>query len=98
MGVLIIIGSTVVAGTIIHRLYASFAPPPMATTPPLAPASLASPPMAPLAARLAPGEQIEGIAAAGPDLAVWVSGPAGARVLLLDPVSGTLRVGLSTAK
>ena len=96
MGVLIVIGTTVVIGTVIHRLYARFAAPPM----PVAPLAAPMAPVAggvPVAAALAPGEHIAGIAGAGPDVAVWVSGPKGDRVLLLDPASGAVRVGLQSA-
>jgi len=95
MGVLIVIGTTVVIGTVIHRLYARFTAPPM----PVAPLAAPMAPVAgnvPVAAALAPGEHIAGIAGAGPDVAVWVSSPKGDRVLLLDPASGTVRVGLQT--
>lgn len=101
MGVLIVIGTTVVIGTVIHRLYARFAAPPMPAAPlaaPMAPVAGNVPIAAvPAAAALAPGEHIAGIAGAGPDVAVWVSGPKGDRVLLLDPANGTARVGLQTA-
>ena len=46
-------------------------------------------------AGLAPGEHIAGIASAGAGLAVWVNGPKGDRLLLLDPASGTLRTLLA---
>ena len=94
MAVLIVIGTAVVVGTIIHRLYARETAPPSMVAAPLAG------PMAPVAATAAalqPGEHIAGIAAAGADVAVWVSGPAGARLLLLDPASGQVRVGLTEA-
>lgn len=94
MGVLIVIGTTVVVGTIIHRLYARIsAPPPMAAAPLSAPAAPAAV-VAGTVASLLPGEHISGIAAAGPDVAVWVSGPDGDRLLLLDPVSGQAHVAL----
>ncbi len=98
MGVLIVIGTTVVVGTVIHRLYARFNAPsiPAAPVAPVA-GSVAVPVAHAVAAALEPGEHIAGIAAAGPDVAVWVSGPKGERVLLLDPVSGTARVGLQSA-
>lgn len=100
MGVLIVIGTTVVVGTVIHRLYARFNAPSIPAAPlaaPVAPVA-GNVAVAPeVAAELAPGEHIAGIAAAGPDVAVWVSGPKGERVLLLDPVSGRARVGLQTA-
>lgn len=97
MGVLIVVGTTVVVGTIIHRLYARHsAPPPTAA----APLSVPAAPLAPVAvtaARLAPGEHISGIAAAGADVAVWVSGPEGDRLLLVDPASGQVSVALRSA-
>jgi hypothetical protein len=93
MGVLIVIGTTVVVGTIIHRLYARVsAPPPMVAAPLAAPAAEAG-----VAAQLPPGEHIAGIAAAGADVAVWVSGPSGGRLLLLNPASGQISVGLQEA-
>jgi hypothetical protein len=46
---------------------------------------------------LAPGEHIAGIAGAGPDVAVWVSGPGGDRLLLFNPASGQITVGLRSA-
>jgi len=93
MGVLIVIGTTVVVGTIIHRLYARFATPPMAV-PALAAPAVPVAAVASAAAGLLAGEHIEGMAAAGPDVAIWVTGPQGERVLLLDPVSGQTRVAL----
>jgi hypothetical protein len=93
MGVLIVVGTTVVVGTIIHRLYARVsAPPPMAM--PLALPALPAVAAVPVAAQLPPGEHIAGIAAAGGDVAVWVNGPDGGRLLLLNPVSGQISLGL----
>lgn len=105
MGVLIVIGTAVVIGTIIHRLYArNSAPPPMPAPPlstPMAPAALYAAPAggagAPAwgqAVRLQTGEHIAGIAAAGGDVAVWVSGPAGDRLLLLNPATSQASVAL----
>ena len=99
MGVLIIVGTTVVFGTIIHRLYVKFAAPstplPLASVPPPIGAVPATLPASALA-QLAPGEHISGIAAAGSDLAVWVSGPNGDRLLLLNPVTGQVRAVLAS--
>lgn len=93
MGVLIVLGTAVVVGTIIHRLYARVsAPPPLAAAPLALPAAPAEAAME--GVRLQPGEHIAGIAGAGADVAVWVTGPAGARLLLLDPARGEVRVGL----
>ncbi len=93
MAVLIVVGTTVVVGTIIHRLYARVtAPPPIS-----APLSVPQAPMAPspaVAAQLPPGEHIAGIAAAGAEVAVWVNGPSGGRLLLLNPASGQISLGL----
>lgn len=103
MGVLIVIGTTVVIGTIIHRLYARFSAP---STPSVAAASVPAPgavqgvvaqgaavpagggPAAGGMVALQPGERVAGIASAGADLAIWVRGPQGERVLLLDPATG----------
>ncbi len=95
MSVLIVVGTTVVVGTIIHRLYARESAPP----PTLQPLALPAVPVAPqgVAAQLQPGEHIAGIAAAGADVAVWVSGPNGGRLLLLNPASGEIRLGLQEA-
>ena len=99
MGVLIIIGSTVVVGTIIHRLYARFSAPSTPQVAAVAPAPGSVPaalPPAAMAAQLAPGEHISGIASAGAQLAVWISGPKGDRLLLLNPVTGQARAVLSS--
>ncbi|WBO57783.1 hypothetical protein GT370_10660 [Acidocella sp. MX-AZ03] len=107
MGVLIVIGTTVVIGTIIHRLYARFSAP---STPSVAAASVPAPgavqgvvqgvvaqgaavpagggPAAGGMVALQPGERVAGIASAGAELAIWVRGPQGERVLLLDPATG----------
>lgn len=90
MGVLIILGTTVVVGTIIHRLYARFSGP--STVPAYVAASVPAPGAAAKAAlALAPGEHIAGIAAAGGELAVWINGPGGDRLLLLNPATGQAR-------
>jgi hypothetical protein len=47
---------------------------------------------------LGKGEHVAGMAAAGADVAVWVSGPAGDRVLLLDPRTGAVTVALTAPK
>lgn len=94
MGVLIIIGTAVVIGTVIHRLYGKFTAPSM-------PVSSSAPPPgntdwpAGRTVALEAGEHIAGIAAAGRYLAVWVNGPKGDRLLLLDPMTGQLHVALS---
>jgi len=88
MGVLIVLGTAVVAGTIVHRLYANARPPSMAGAPP--------PPVADPAV-LPAGAHIAGIAAAGGDVAVWVSGPGGDQLWLVNPQTGARSLAL-TAK
>jgi hypothetical protein len=88
MGVLIVLGTALVIGVVIHRLYArnGVASNVAATVP--VPSDVTG------SVRLAPGDKIAGIAGAGGDVAVWVNGPAGDRLLLIDPVSGQTRVVL----
>jgi hypothetical protein len=85
MGVLIVFGTALVIGVVLHRMMAPH---------------LAAVVAAPVAAgaALGAGEHVGAIAAAGPDLAIWVSGPAGDRVLLLDPVTGRLTQALGPAR
>ncbi len=85
MAALIVLGTAVVIGTVIHRLYASPAAPSIITP---APASVQ-----PL--RLGAGEHIASITTAGSSIAVWVNGPAGDRLLILNPATGTGVVALS---
>jgi hypothetical protein len=89
MGVLIILGTALVIGVVIHRIYARNGAPSMPA------AVLAVPGVPTSAAVLEPGEHIAGIAAAGSDVAVWVSSPGGDRVLLIDPANGRVSVALS---
>ncbi|HTJ90680.1 MAG TPA: DUF6476 family protein [Acidocella sp.] len=93
LGVLIVIGTAVVIGTVIHRLYARNDAPSMA--PLAAPVPAAAVPAGLRPTSLAPGEHIAGIAAAGGRIAVWVSGPQGDRLLLIDPLNGRSSVVLS---
>ena len=93
MGVLIVLGTALVVGIIIHRVYASYSgPPSMAAIAPGVPGSAVP------AAGLAPGEHIAGIAAAGGDVAVWLNGPGGDRLLLVDPTSGRASVVLGATR
>ncbi len=85
LGVLVILGTALVIGVVIHRLYAKPSPPSM-------------PPMTAfptLANRLPAGDTIKSIAGAGADLAIWVSGPDGEQILLLNPITGQLTVAVS---
>jgi len=100
MGLLIVIGTTVVVGTIIHRLYArESAPPPMVAAlgvpaaPVVASTAGASPPADGVA--LPAGSHISGIASAGADVAVWVTGPAGDQLWLVNPQTGARYVALA---
>ncbi len=94
LGVLIVLGTALVIGVIIHRIYAKQPAPSMAATtaPGTAPVKVAA------AVALPAGDYIKSIAAAGADLAIWVSGPDGDRVLLLDPATGSTTVAVSTAR
>lgn len=99
MAVLIIIGTTVVVGTVIYRLYARFNPPPT----PLTSATVSLPAAtAPLPSRsnldikLPAGEHIVEITSIGSELAVLVSTPQGENLLILDPASGERRIILSS--
>ncbi len=96
MGVLIVIGTTVVVGTIIHRLYARVSAPPPIAAPLAAPAAPAGATAAsPVTASLPAGSHIAGIAAAGPDVAVWVSAPGGDQLWLVNPQTGARYVALA---
>lgn len=88
LGVLIILGTALVVGVVIHRIYARNSAPSMVQAQVPVPAAVA-------AAALEPGEHVAGIAGAGADVAVWVSGPAGDRVLMIDPATGRVSVALS---
>jgi Family of unknown function (DUF6476) len=89
LGVLVILGTALVIGVVIHRIYAK----PAAPAPEVVPGVPAVLP--PASNVLGRGEHVSGIAGAGGVVAVWVSGPEGDRVLLLDPVSGKISVVLS---
>jgi hypothetical protein len=103
MGVLIVLGTAVVVGTIVHRLYANaqrpsmaagVVPPPEGSVPP-AGASVGTPAGAP--ALLPAGAHIAGIAAAGDGVAVWISGPGGDQLWLVDPRTGAHDVLVTAA-
>ena len=89
LGVLIVLGTALVIGVVIHRIYAK----PAAPAPGVVPGV---PAMLPAASNvLGRGEHVSGIAGAGGAVAIWVSGPEGDRILLLDPSSGRISLGLS---
>jgi len=95
LGILVVLGTAVVIGVIIKRLYASPAPPSIAGAPPAdvalpdAGAAFNAPVLLPA------GSRIAGIAAAGGDFAVTVTGPAGDQVWVLNPQTGAHVVALS---
>jgi len=93
MGLLIVLGTALVIGTVIHRIYARKPVASMVVAPLAVPGGSVAVAMA--GAGLAPGEHIAGIAGAWGDVAVWVNGPAGDRLLLVDPASGRVSVVLS---
>jgi hypothetical protein len=91
LGVLVILGTALVIGVVIHRIYAK----PDVPAPGVVPGV---PAVLPAASNvLGRGEHVSGIAGAGGAVAIWVSGPEGDRVLLLDPGTGKISVGLSGA-
>ncbi len=90
LGVLIVLGTAVVVGVVIKRIYAK--PAAASISDPVIPGVAAVP--APAAA-LAPGEHIAGIAGAGGAFAVWVSGAGGDRLLILNPQTGAFSTVLA---
>jgi hypothetical protein len=99
LGVMIVLGTALVIGVVIHRLYAK--PSAQSTAAAAAPAApVPGTPLPPpaIANRLPEGDYIKSIAAAGADVAIWVAGPEGDRILLYNPVSGRITVALSAAQ
>ncbi len=78
MGVLIVLGTAVVIAVVAQRIYASPATPSM---------TAAVPANAVPAFELPAGAHIAGIAGAGGSLAVWITGPAGDQLLLVNPAN-----------
>jgi len=79
-----------VIGVVIQRIYAKPAVASMSEPVPGAPSG------APLT--LPAGSHVSGIAAAGDELAVWVSGPGGDQIWLLDPRTGARFVAMTAPK
>ena len=98
LGVLIVLGTALVIGVIIHRIYAKPAAPSMAAAPAAAmvPGAAVAPPA--IANRLPAGDFIKSIATAGADLAIWVGGPDGDKVLLVNPATGSITVAISASQ
>jgi hypothetical protein len=91
LGALVVLGTALVIGVIIHRLYAK--PSPQSMPPAIAPAAPTALPT--MTNRLPAGDSIKSIAAAGADLAIWVTGPAGDQILLLNPTTGQVTIAVS---
>jgi hypothetical protein len=90
LGILVVLGSALVLGVIIQRIYAK----PTASAPPYEAKGILVLPQAPHL--LGPGERITGLSSADGEIAIAVSGPGGDRLLLLNPASGQLRTALSS--
>ncbi len=90
LGVLIVLGTALVIGVVIQRIYAK----PAAAS--ISEAPWTPPKTDPL--MLPPGSRISGIASAGGDLAVWVTGPAADQIWLVDPRTGARFVTMTASK
>jgi hypothetical protein len=107
MGVLIVLGTALVIGVVVHRMApAGASDVPRGHGPPAVADSGRGGVNASLPAGHEPagsgetlpvGERIKSISPAGPDVAVWVSGANSDRILLLDPLTGQVRAALRTA-
>ncbi len=86
LGLLVVLGTALVIGVVIKRIYASPATPSMTA----APAGVVS--------ALPAGSRIMGLAGAGGEFAVWVSGAGGDAVYVIDPATGAMHVAVSAAK
>ncbi len=84
LGALIVLGTAVVIGVVIKRIYDRPATASMAVVVP--------------AGALPAGDHIAGVAGAGGVFAVWVTGSGGDRVYLLDPQTGALRLAVGPPK
>jgi hypothetical protein len=88
LGALVVLGTALVIGVVIHRMYDK----PAAAAPGIIPGVSDAAPNV-----LGQGEHIAAVAGAGGAFAIWVTGPAGDRVLLLDPATGRLAVAVASA-
>jgi hypothetical protein len=89
LGLLVVLGTALVIGVVIKRMYAG----------PAAASTVADTPVPGAVAALLPGgSHIAGLAGAGGAFAVWVSGADGDKVFLIDPRTGRLSLALSAAK
>ena len=90
LGLLIVLGTALVVEVIIHRLYDN----PAARSNAAATGGMTVPTASALT--LPAGSRIMGLAAAGGRIAVWVTGPPGDTLWLVEPESGS-RVAVMTA-
>lgn len=89
LGVLVVLGTAVVIGVIIYRIYAQVAGSP-AQAGSAAHGEAAAGSAAPFERTIAGGKggSIAGIAAAGGRIAIWVRNDAGGKVVVIDPATG----------
>jgi len=93
LGILVVLGTAVVAGVIIRRLYAPAAPASNVAAATLPPQPGTAPPTT--TTTLPTGSRILGLAAAGGSLAIWVTSPAGSQdIYLLDPATNALHLAI----
>lgn len=98
LGILVVLGTALVIGIIIRRIYANPAPPSNIAAVAPAPDTGGGMPPASDPVKLPEGSKITGIAAAGGVFAVVVSGPAGDQVWIVNPQTGARFVTMSGAK
>jgi len=94
LGVLVVLGTALVIGVIIKRIYANPTPASTAAAPAAPEDSL--PASAPFS--LPEGSKITGIAAADGFFAIAVTGPAGDQLWLVNPQTGAHALALSAPK
>ncbi len=97
LGLLVVLGTALVIGVVIKRIYASPAPPSTAHALPM-PGDGASLATVSAPVPLPAGSKITGIAASGGVFAVTVSGPMGDQVWLVNPHTGARVLALSAPK
>ncbi len=97
LGLLVVLGTALVIGVVIKRIYASPAPPSTARAVPV-PGAAAGLATLNAPVPLPPGSKITGIASAGGAFAVTVSGPAGDQVWIVNPHTGARFLALSAPR
>jgi hypothetical protein len=99
LGLLVVLGTALVIGVVIKRMYAGPAlASNVADVAPPVPGYLAAAPPVSGAVTLPAGSKITGLAASGDDFAVSVSGPAGDRLWIVNARTGAYYVMMSTYK